>query len=85
MDDLAHDMERSLADAEAAGDVGAALRLRTALVEYRAAVRAEWMVPDWTVRGDWRDHVSERVRALWGTFTEEQREALFEQARGAEF
>jgi hypothetical protein len=39
--------------------------------------------PKWDKAGrvhDWRNYVSENVRALWHTFTEEQKYALVEQA-----
>ena len=29
---------------------------------------------------DWRNYISERVRRIWGTFTSEQKDALFEMA-----
>jgi hypothetical protein len=42
----------------------------------------EWDEPDWGAGGkvhNWRNYVTEKVRALWPTFTE-QRQALYEQA-----
>ena len=38
------------------------------------------VAPDWNASGDirtWRAHVPERVRAIWSTFTNEQRIALY--------
>lgn len=43
----------------------------------------DWEVPDWGAAcrvHDWKNHVSERVRALWASFSEEQKKALAAQA-----
>ena len=39
--------------------------------------------PKWEETGrvhDWRNYISVRVRAIWHTFTDEQKEALYLQA-----
>lgn len=42
-----------------------------------------WLEPCWTDAGrvqDWRNYVSQTVRAMWDSFTKEQQEALYCQA-----
>ncbi len=52
-------------------------------VELYSHLREQALNPQWdkaTKVHDWRNHVSENVKALWETFTEEQKYALVEQA-----
>lgn len=47
------------------------------------SAKPEWQTPDWDEGGrvhNWRNYVSSRVQALWHTFTDEQKEALYSQA-----
>lgn len=42
-----------------------------------------WAVPCWSDAGrihDWRNYVSKKVQDLWPSFSDEQKEALYEQA-----
>jgi hypothetical protein len=46
-------------------------------------VKEQALNPEWHKADrvhDWRNHVSENVKALWPTFTNEQKFALVEQA-----
>lgn len=40
---------------------------------------SEYLTPDWNGGGrvhNWRNHVGEHVRAIWHTFTDEQKRVL---------
>lgn len=46
----------------------------------------DYAAPDWATAGrvhDWKRHVSQEVRAMWGDFTDRQRAALARQAEDA--
>lgn len=43
----------------------------------------DWSDPDWKNVGrvhDWRNYITDRIRALWPTFTDEQKGAIYEMA-----
>lgn len=45
-----------------------------------------WTNPDWTNVDrchDWRNHVSDEIIALWATFNEAQKEAIYNQAKSS--
>ena len=89
---LLEQLSRKLATVPPA-DIAAALK--TNAKELKAAIREmekleqennvpdDLREPDWNAAGrihDWRNHISDNVRAMWHTFTPVQRNALFEQA-----
>ncbi len=42
-----------------------------------------WKNPEWENAGrvhDWRNYISEEIEAMWDTFTDEQKAALYRQA-----
>jgi hypothetical protein len=44
---------------------------------------SDWWRPDWNAGGkvhNWRNYVSEEVRAMWDTFNDDQKKALYRQA-----
>lgn len=50
---------------------------------YKFNTEEEFLNPDWTDTSrvhNWRNYVSDRVRQIWHTFTDEQKIALGEQA-----
>ena len=43
----------------------------------------DWKNPNWEYTGrvhDWRNHVSEEIKDMWDTFTDNQKQALFRRA-----
>jgi hypothetical protein len=43
-----------------------------------------WRDPQWDKAGrvhDWRNHISEEIEAMWDTFTDAQKAALYRQAQ----
>lgn len=53
---------------------------------YPAAPPDDYAAPDWADAGrvhDWRNYVSERLRGMWGTFTDDQKQAIAESAQDA--
>lgn len=45
-----------------------------------------YLTPDWDGWGrvhNWRNYISEEVRAMWDTFTDEQKAALYRSAEEA--
>jgi hypothetical protein len=52
-------------------------------IDLSDCLKTEALDPKWEKAGkihDWRNHISDNVRMLWPTFTDEQKFALTEQA-----
>ncbi len=46
----------------------------------------DWKSPNWDECDrihDWKNYISDKMRAIWDTFTDEQKQAIAESAQGA--
>lgn len=44
---------------------------------------AEYINPDWSAGGrchNWRNHLTDRIKIMWGSFSEDQQFAIYENA-----
>lgn len=47
---------------------------------------SDWDQPEWDKAGrvhDWKNYISDELRAMWGTFTDVQKQAIARQAEEA--
>jgi len=49
-------------------------------------VPSDWKNPDWESCDrvhEWKNYISDKLRLMWDTFTDEQKQAIAESAQGA--